>query len=245
MSILELNNIVKRDGDNIVLDGIYLDIEEKGIYAILGKNAAEKTALAEVLAGCATIDEGAMFYRGISVYSSNKNNCDAKLKIGYVPKQNFFFEDMTVYDILDFTGRLRGVSSNKRARQIKESLELVNLSSKYDVFVRELTAAEKKKLSIANSLIGNPSMIVFDEPIESVLTNDAEIIKEVIRMVGSKKVIILLTDNVRLAQEMAMHVGVVYNGEITLWDYMENLKERYADNENFLIRAFDEFSVEA
>ncbi len=245
MSILELNNIIKIGEDGNVLDGIYLDIEEKGIYSILGKKASEKTALAEVLSGCASIDEGAMIYRGISVYSSAKNNREAKMKIGYVPKEISFIADMTVYDILDFTGRLRKVSSNKRVRQIKESLELVNLSSKHEVFVSELDASEKKRLSLANALIGNPSMIILDEPTEAVRANDAEIIKGLIRMIGAKKVIILLTDKVSLAEEMATTVGVISNGEMTLWESVENLKERYAGDESFLTKAFVEFSAEA
>ena len=120
MSILELSNIIKTDGETTVLGGVYFDIEEKGLYAVLCKNSSERVALAEVLAGCASIDEGMMIYRGISVYADSKNNREAKLKIGYVPSETFFFNDMTVFDTLDFTGRMRKVSSNKRVRQIKE-----------------------------------------------------------------------------------------------------------------------------
>lgn len=245
MSILELNNITKTDGDTTVLDGVYFEIEEKGLYAILCKNSSERVALAEVLAGCASIDEGMMVFRGIPVYSNDRNSREAKLKIGYVPSETFFFGDMTVFDTLDFTGRMRKVFSNKRVRQIKESLELVNLSSKCEVYVSELSISEKKRLAIANAMIGNPSMIILDEPIESVSANDADIIKGLIHMIKDKKLIILLTDKTSLAQEMAMHAGVLANGEITLWDYMGNLKERYEGEEDFLSKALDEFSVEA
>ena len=245
MSILELNNITKTDGDTTVLDGVYFEIEEKGLYAILCKNSSERVALAEVLAGCASIDEGMMVFRGIPVYANDRNSREAKSKIGYVPSETFFFGDMTVFDTLDFTGRMRKVSSNKRVRQIKESLELVNLSSKCEVYVSELSISEKKRLALANALIGNPSMIILDEPTESVSANDADIIKGLIHMIKDKKLIILLTDKTSLAQEMAMHAGVLANGEITLWDYMENLKERYEGEEDFLSKALDEFSVEA
>lgn len=245
MSILELNNITKTDGDTTVLDGVYFEIEEKGLYAILCKNSSERVALAEVLAGCASIDEGMMVFRGIPVYANDRNSREAKSKIGYVPSETFFFGDMTVFDTLDFTGRMRKVSSNKRVRQIKESLELVNLSSKCEVYVSELSISEKKRLALANALIGNPSMIILDEPTEAVSASDADIIKGLIRMIKDKKLIILLTDKTSLAQEMAMHAGVLANGEITLWDYMENLKERYEGEEDFLSKALDEFSAEA
>ncbi len=244
MSILEVRNITKKVGNDTVLDGVYFTVEEKGVYAILGKKYSGKTVLAEILAGCSFVDSGEVVYRDVSVYSSDKNNCVSKTKIGYVPSEPCFFADMTVFDILDFTGRLRGVSSNKRARQIKESLEIVNLSSKYDVYVNDLTVSEKKRLSLANALVGNPSMIIIDDPCESATANDLDMIKALLEMIGSKKVIVLLTDKTGFAQDVATNVGILANGKITLWDSMENLRERYANDNNFLVKAFVDFSAE-
>ena len=245
MSILEVRNITKKDGENTVLDGVYFTVEDKGIYAILSKDVVGRTALAEVLSGCSFVDSGEVVYRDISVYSSNKHNCASKAKIGYVPRESFFFADMTVFEVLDFTGKMRGVSSNKRARQIKESLEIVKLSSKCEVYVKELSPSEKKRLSLANALIGNPPMLVLDNPCESVSANDSDMIKDILKMIGSKKVILLLTDRAVFAQDVAMNVGILANGKITLWDSMENVKERYEGDNNFLVKAFVDFSAES
>ena len=244
MSTFEAKNITKKCGDRTVLDGISFSIEEKGVYAILGKKASGKTVLADILAGCSHIDDGEFIYRDVSVYSNSKNNRLAKLKIGYVSQEMHFFSDMTVFEILDFAGKLRRVQADKRIRQIKEALEIVGLSDKYEVFVGELSLSEKKRLSLAHALIGNPSLIIFDEPTANIALDDADLIKDVIMMLGDKKIIILLTDKVRLVQSVATNVGILSNGELKLWESMDSLRARYDGDDNFLVKTFSTFSCE-
>lgn len=244
MSILEVKNITMKNGDDIVLDDVSFDVEEKGIYAILGKKSSGKSYLAKVLAGVLESEEGDVVYRNLSVYSNSKNNKAVKTKIGYVPENIIFFPDMTVFEVLDFAGKLRHVGSDKRIRQIKEALEMVGLSDKYEVFVKELTLSEKKRLSLAHALIGNPSLIILDDPTGQISLGDAELIKNVIMMLGDKKVVILLTDKVNLAQSVAKHIGIMANGSLTLWESAEELKARFDGDDNFLIKAFASYSRE-
>ena len=244
MSILEAKNIVKKCGDRTLLDDISFSIEEKGVYAILGKKGSGKTALADVLAGCSDIESGELIFKNISVYSNSKNNCMAKLKIGYVSQEINFFSDMTVFEILDFAGKLRRVQADKRIRQIKEALDIVGLSDKYEVFIGELSSSEKKRLSLAHALIGNPSLIIFDEPTANIALGDADLISDVIMMLGDKKTVILLTDKVRLAQSVATNVGIISNGVLKIFEPIDVLKASYPGDDNFLVKTFSTFSCE-
>ena len=244
MSILEVKNIVKKNDKGTVLKDVSFNIDEKGIHAILGKKASGKVELAQVLAGCSDIDGGEVVYREVSMYSNAKNNKIVKTKIGYVPENISFFPDMTVYEILDFVGKLRGVDTDKRVRQIKEALEIVELSNKYEVFIKELTLSERKRLSLAHALIGNPSLIILEEPTGQISLNDAELIKNLIVMLGDKKIVILITDKTNLVQDIAKNVGIMSNGKMTLWESVDNLKSRFEGDDNFLIKAFVSFSSE-
>lgn len=243
MSILEVKNVVKKNGKNTVLKNVSFNIDEKGIYALLGKKTSGKDELAQVLAGCSDIDSGEVIYKGISVYSNSKDNRIVKIKIGYVPEDMSFFPEMTVFEILDFVGKLRRVEADKRIRQIKEALDMVDLSSKYEVLIKDLSSSERKRLSLAHALIGNPSLIILEEPTGQISLSDAELIKNIIVMLGDRKVVILLTDKMNLAQEIAKNVGIMSNGALTLWESMDNLKFRF-DGDDFLVKAFVSFSSE-
>ena len=244
MSILKVENISKKSEDGVILDAISFEIEEKGVFAILGKKDSEKTALANVLAGCSALDSGEIVYKDINVYSNSKNNRLAKAKIGYVPQEITFFDDMTAFEILEFAGKLRKVETDKRIRQIKEALEIVGLSDKYEVLVKDFSLSEKKRLSLAHALIGNPSLIILDEPTAQISLEDAALFKKIIMMLGDKKTVILLTDKINLAQSVATNVGIMSNGTIKLWESADALKTRYEGDDNFLIKAFSAFSCE-
>ena len=134
MSLVKTENLSVTVDGLTVLEDISFEIEEKGVYAVLGKAELERTTLARALAGLVDSDSGNIAYKDV-VLDNTKKGKAIKSKIGYLPKKSFLYPDMTAYEILDFTGRMRKVSPDKRVRQIKEALELVMLSSKSEVFV--------------------------------------------------------------------------------------------------------------
>lgn len=244
MSLLEIKNVTKTTAYGVVLDDISFSIEEKGICVVLGKKSSGKSALAEVLAGCSEIDSGEVLYKGESLYANNKNNVAIKSKIGYVASETFFFPEMTVFEILDFTGKMRRVESEKRFRQIKEALEITELSQKYEVFVKDLSISEKKRLSLANALIGNPSFIILDDPTAYVSLNDAALIKDVVKMIGNKKTVVVFTDKIALTQDIASTVGIISKGKMVLWETYEIIKTLADGDDDYLLKTFVKLSEE-
>lgn len=241
MSLLKVENI-KVDVDNgCVLSELSFEINEKGIYAILGKKATEKTTLARVLAGIVNVDEGQIFYKD-SEFSDDKKGRKIKAKIGYVPKECYLYSDMTVYEVLDLTGRMRKVDPDKRIRQIKEALELLELSDKNEALIKVLTLSEKRRLLLANALIGNPSVLILDEPTANATAQDAEIIKDVIAMIGERKPILIFTEKLTLANDMANYIGIMSNGKMAFWSSLDNIKEKLGNDSRALVKTFMAFS---
>lgn len=242
MSILKVEGLSKEFGGQIVLNKINFSIEEKGVYAILGKKGHGKSVLAALLAGCYEADEGIVAYNDTVLDPNDKKSKRLKKKIGYVPEICFFPADMTVFELLDFTGKMRGVSPDKRSRQIKEALELLLLTEKREALVKGLTVTEKKRLSFANALVGNPSVLILDEPIANASAEDAELIKDLISMLGEKKVIIILTDRTSDADALASQIGIMSDGELVLWESLEQIKLKLDGDRNALLKTFLAFT---
>ena len=241
MSLVKVENINVIVDNKTVLDNLSFEIEEKGVYAILAKSALQRTTLAKALAGIAELDGGKIFYKDNELCGGKKGNA-VKAKIGYLPQKSFLYPDMTVYEILDLTGKLRKVSVDKRIRQIKEALELVILSDKSEALVKSLDAAETKRLLLANALIGNPSVLILDEPTVSLPPDDVALVKEIVAMLGEKKTVIIFTDKVALANDTASNIGIMSKGKIELWSSLENIKQKLNNDPNALLKTFIAFS---
>ncbi len=240
MSLLRTEELRVTVDNEAVLCDISFEIEEKGVYAILGKSELERTTLARVLAGIIDADEGLIFYRGVLFNKTSGKSI--KSKIGYLPKQSFLYPDLTVYETLDFTGRMRKVLPDKRIRQIKEALELVYLSGKSEVLVKALSVSEKKRLLLANALIGNPSTIILDEPTANLPPDDVALFKETIEMLGKKKTVLIFTDKLNLANELADYVGIISKGEISFWSSLDSVRERLEGDSNALLKIYAAFT---
>ena len=241
MSLLKTENLSVTVDGLTVLEDISFEIEEKGVYAVLGKAELERTTLARALAGLVDSDSGNIAYKDV-VLDNTKKGRAIKSKIGYLPKKSFLYPDMTAYEILDFTGRMRKVSPDKRVRQIKEALELVMLSSKSEVFVKSLTVAEQKRLLLANALIGNPSTIILDEPTENLAPDDVALFKETVAMLGKKKTVLLFTDRLSLANELADYVGIIFKGKISFWSSLLSVREKLDGDPNALLKIYAAFT---
>lgn len=241
MSILKIENLNAFADNKILFDGLSFEIDEKGIYVILAKTSEELSTLANALGGVVKVDSGTISYKDIQL-SNKRNGRELKSKIGYVSKESFFYPDMTVFEVLDFTGKLRGVSPDKRIRQIKESLELLVLSNKSDVLIKSLSFSEKKRLAVANALIGNPCVLILDEPCLNVLSEDSEVIRDVIEMLGERKAVIILTEKVTFANGIAKHIGIISKGKMALWSSLENIKEKLDNDPKALAKTFIAFT---
>ncbi len=236
MSLLNVQELVKNTPDGFKLDGISFEIEEKGIYGFFGKRNSGKTLLASLLCGVCDADEGDISYKYRSIYTSEKQAVAAKKKIGYVPDTIRFPNDMTVEELLDFTGSAKRVTPDKRARQIKEALTLTGLIEKAEYLIDNLSPSEKKRLAYANALIGNPDIIVIDEPISVVDALQREEIKKLIAMLGKMKAVIVFCKNSADIEEMCDYVAIMSDGRLLLFESAEQIAEKLSGNVSALLR---------
>ena len=236
MSLLELKNVSKKFSDDFSIDDVSFDIDEKGVYGFFAKGKSGKTMLATILCGACQIDEGAILYKHQPLHASAKQTAKIKKKIGYVPDACIFPADMTMSELLDFTGKAKGVNPDKRVRQIKEALNLTGLSAKADVVIGNLTISEKKRMAYANALMGNPDVIIVDEPLAVIDSTQRDEIKKLIEMLGKMKVVLLFSKSSSELEELCSYAGVLADGELIAFEPIDTLLSRLNKTTNAALR---------
>ncbi len=218
---IRTENIVKKQGNHTVLDGVSLIFAEGGVHGILGPSGAGKTALLEILS-CGDTD----FSGTVQIAGKDPRTERSSLKkiIGYVPHDPWFYPDMTAVEILNFFGEARGVPSEKRYRQIKEALVLVNMEDQGNRLTAKMTESELRRLSLAGALLGNPDILLLDDPISS--EQDREFWCELIRMLGKLKTVILATSSLTLARELCADTSILSRGAVLVQDTFESLENK-------------------
>ncbi len=223
--LVEMRSICKTFADGSSLNDVSLDTDKKGIYGFLSLNDTERTELGKIFAGITRPDSGELYYKEKPMFSSFKQTAIMQKKIGYVPQKCFFDADMTALEVLDLVGKARGVDPDKRFRQIKEALELTGISKKKNAVVETLTLSEKKRLAIAASLIGNPDTVIMDDPLRTLDRTQSAEISDLIRLLGKKKVVILLCSRPDEAEKLCEHIGIINCGKLVMWTDIVSLRE--------------------
>jgi ABC-2 type transport system ATP-binding protein len=215
------------------LKNLSFSIEKGGIHGILSPGGVEASTLLAILAGSIVGADGSLTIHLGDEDSEKAKQCNRrKRKIGYVPKTPEVYRDMTVFEFLDFVGEARGCAAELRLRQIEEALDLVGLSDKENRLFERLSAVQKKKVSLAAALLGNPSVLLIDEPIPAgANAADQREIAELIRMLGKLKTIVLAGESLSTMREFCEDVVLLSGGELLAKGSFAELEENLARSE--------------
>lgn len=175
---------------NVMQNGVpvSLSIEGVGVHGLLFESKAAKTAWLSLLAGVSEPEEGeVLLYR---------KDCEApaisqKRYIGYVPEVLPLYEDMTVLELLNFIGTAKGVAPDRCARQIKEALELMGLTNLSHRLIASLSVQNRRRVAFAQAVLGNPSVIICDDPFAGANAEQKRDLEALLRMLGRHKPIVV------------------------------------------------------
>ena len=207
-----------------IVNDLSFSIAKKGIHGILAPMGAGKTELLDIISGSRDAVGGGVRLFGKEVSSSDLS---VKKKIGYVPEYSCLYSDMTVLEIMSFVGESKGVESGKLIRQIKEALELTDLYDSRDRLVGRLTEYDKKKLALSAALLGNPEIILVDEPVAKKMSGERQSeIMGILSMLGKMKTIIIATQIYGVAKELCEDVVILSDGKLVCAGTFEALEEK-------------------
>ena len=242
--MIEVSNLTKNYGKNRGVDDISFSIPEGQIVGFLGPNGAGKTTTMNILTGYLTADTGDVKIAGIDML---RHPIDAKKHIGYLPEQPPLYLSMTVKEYLNFVYELKdvkapgekendGEKSPYQQEHISAICESIGLTDVYKRVIGHLSKGYRQRVGLAQALIGDPDVLVLDEPTIGLDPRQIVEIRNVIKKMGKERTIILSTHILPEVSAICERVLVISNGVIVADDKPENLTAAAKGNREIIVR---------
>ena len=222
--MIEVKNLVKRYGDNTAVRGVSFTVEKGRIYGFLGPNGAGKSTTMNIITGCLAATEGEVTIGGYDIY---EDPVEAKACIGYLPEQPPLYMDMTPYEYLEFVGRAKGLRGDKLYKAVEAAVTKTGLNAYADRLIKNLSKGYKQRVGIAQAIIGDPEVIILDEPTVGLDPRQIIEIRELIRELGQDHTVILSSHILPEISAVCDYVIIIAKGRIVASDTLENLTRLY------------------
>ncbi|MBQ1245144.1 MAG: ATP-binding cassette domain-containing protein [Clostridia bacterium] len=227
--MIKIEHLVKNYGNNCAVDDISLQIGEGEIVGFLGPNGAGKSTTMNILTGYLSSTSGRVSVAGIDILD---NPLDAKRQIGYLPEQPPLYLDMTVDEYLRFHYDLKGCTLSREAH-LSEVCDVVHISDVRRRVIRNLSKGYRQRVGIAGALIGNPRVIIFDEPTVGLDPKQIIEIRNLIRSLGKNHTVILSTHILQEVQAVCDRIIIINKGRIVADEKTENITRVIENNRRF------------
>ncbi|MGM9625321.1 MAG: ABC transporter ATP-binding protein, partial [Eubacteriales bacterium] len=208
--MIKIENLVKTYGDIRAVDNISFEVNEGEIVGFLGPNGAGKSTTMNMLTGYLSSTSGKAMIDGIDIL---ENPLEAKKRIGFLPEQPPLYLDMTVEEYLNFIYDLKGCKLNRR-KHLLEICEVVRITEVYKRIIRNLSKGYRQRVGIAQALVGNPKVIIFDEPTVGLDPKQIVEIRNLIRTLGRNHTVILSTHILPEVSAICERIVVINKGKL-------------------------------
>ncbi len=231
--MIKVRNLTKKYGNHLAVNGISFDIKPGKIYGLLGPNGAGKSTTMNILTGCLAATSGEVKVDGHDIFAEP---IEAKKHIGYLPEQPPVYGEMTPKEYLMFVAEAKGVPFEKSLRHVKEVMQLTQIYDVRNRLIRNLSKGYRQRVGIAQAMIGEPDVIILDEP--TVGLDPAQIIeiRNLIRKLGRIKTVIISSHILAEISAVCDHVIIISHGNIVANDTLENLEASASKNNTLTLK---------
>ena len=230
--MIQIEHLVKNYGNICAVDDISFTVEKGEIVGFLGPNGAGKSTTMNMLTGYLSSTSGTI---RIADYEVLENPREAKKLVGYLPEQPPLYADMTVAEYLSFCYDLKECRLNKK-EHIREICEVVKIEDVYNRVIKNLSKGYRQRVGIAQALIGNPEVIIFDEPTVGLDPKQIIEIRNLIRTLGRDHTVILSTHILGEVQAVCDRIIIVNKGKIVANERTENINRAVQNNRRFTVK---------
>ena len=221
--MLKISNISKSYGNKKALGEVTMELKE-GVYALLGPNGAGKSTLMNIITGNLKADGGEILWDEKNIEKMGK---EYRRILGYAPQQQGLYETFTGRRFLSYMGTLKEIDNKNLKSEIERVTNYVNLNDKIDKPIGAYSGGMKQRLLIAQALMGNPKLIVMDEPTAGLDPKERVRVREKISRQADGTIIIIATHVGSDVESIAKEVIIIKDGNIIEKDSVKNLCEKY------------------
>ncbi|EOT39172.1 ABC transporter ATP-binding protein [Enterococcus columbae] len=220
--VAKLSHALKQYDQKIVLDQVQLAVNTGEILGIIGPSGAGKTTLIQCLLGMEKLDAG-----NAQVLAVSMPNRSILKKVGYMGQNTALYERLTAYENLAFFGRLKGLKATELTQQIQKYSQLVNLHQQLNQKVQTFSGGMKRRLSLAITLLGDPDLLILDEPTTGIDPKLRLEIWQQLALLAKKQKGILLTTHTMDEAEKCDKLALIAEGKILAFGSPAELKQQF------------------
>lgn len=232
-AVIRICDLTKKYGAKKAVNKISFDVKRGEILGFLGPNGAGKSTTMNIITGYISATSGSVEVDGIDILESPK---EARKKIGYLPENPPLYLDMTVSEYLNFVYELKKVRE-PRKEHIDGIMQVVKITHVADRMIRNLSKGYKQRVGLAQALIGNPDVLILDEPTVGLDPKQIIEIRNVIRELGRSRTVILSTHILQEVTAICDRVAIINHGRVAALDTIENLSASFGEKGKYLVRA--------
>ncbi len=218
--MIEVTNLVKRYRDLVAVDGISFKVEKGEVLGFLGPNGAGKTTTMRILTGASPATSGKAVVAGFDVF---EQPLEVKRRVGYLPEQPPLYDDLDTRSYLLFVSRIKGLRGEKQKNEIERVIAACNLESVRKRRLGELSKGFRQRVGLAQALLGEPEVLILDEPTIGLDPNQIVEVRTLIQKLAEKHTVILSTHYLPEVIQLCRRVVIVHRGRIAANDTLENL----------------------
>jgi len=221
--MIKFESLTKYYGHVCAVDNISFEVKKGEILGFLGPNGAGKTTTYRILTGYLQPTSGTI--RVKDQFNIQDHQLEIKRLIGYLPESAPIYPEMLVYDYLNYVADIRGVPKDKKLPHLKELADLCSLNEVMHKSITELSKGYRQRVGIAHALMGNPEILVLDEPTAGLDPNQIAETRDIIRRIGKEKTIIFSTHILSEAEATCDRVIIINNGKLAADFTISELRE--------------------
>jgi ABC-2 type transport system ATP-binding protein len=222
--VVVTRSLVKRYPGTLAIAGIDLNVGEGEIFGLVGPNGAGKTTTLRILATLLTATSGHAEVAGIDV---RRNPDEARRVLGFMPDVFGVYDDMKVWEYLDFFARCYQIPAGRRRRMIGDLLDLVDLADKRDAYVQGLSRGMQQRLCLAHTLVHDPQVLLLDEPASGLDPRARVELRELLRELRSLgKTIVISSHILPELEELCTAVAIVDHGQVLAHGRVADIERR-------------------
>ncbi len=209
--MIEVKNLTKVYGDHTAVDNLNFKIYNGKIYGLLGPNGAGKSTTMNMITGCLAPTSGTVRINGFDIL---KEPCKAKKCIGYLPEIPPVYGELTPYEYLLFVAEAKGAPYDRAVRQVQEAMEMTDIVDMSERLIKNLSKGYRQRVGIAQTLLGNPDIIILDEPTVGLDPKQIIEVRSLIRALSETKTVIISSHILAEIKEICDHVLILSGGKL-------------------------------
>ena len=222
--MIELKNVTKKYGNFKAVDNISFKIEKGEVVGFLGQNGAGKTTTMKMITGLIEPTNGEIFIEGEKI-SRKSRKC-----IGYMPENTPLYQELTVKEFIDYMAELKGLKRQERKQQVQKLITDLGLADVENKLIRNISRGYKQRVSLSGALIGNPDILILDEPTVGLDPKQVIEIRNLIKSLRKNHTVFISSHILSEISQMCQKVIIINKGKIVAIDTPNNLENKIARN---------------